>query len=112
MYVMNYHVQALCSYFHGCSLPGPGGLGLQLQQLPRSRRLRRKPNRVNHILFQARKCGDVTLFARYPPAIESRRWQTPPRGSAQWQPEYQDHSCLVGHARVVCVPPPSPIVFL
>jgi hypothetical protein len=37
----------------------------------------------------------------YPPAIESRRWQTPPRGSSDWQPQYQDHSCLVGHARVI-----------
>ena len=43
----------------------------------------------------------VTARSRYPPAIDSRRWQTPPRGSAGWTPQYQDQSCLVGHARVV-----------
>ena len=76
-----------------------GSIRAELQQLPRARRLRGKPNRV--CTNVAAVSFGLTSFTRYPPAIESRRWQTPPKGASGWYPQYQDHSCLVGHARVV-----------
>ncbi len=99
-YLISEHAYPRLSNLHShcCSL-GSGSIRFELQQLSRARRLRGKPNRV--CTNVAAVSFSLTSFTRYPPAIESRRWQTPPKGVSGWYPQYQDHSCLVGHARVV-----------